>query len=447
MSAQVPLETVFLLVAVMASAALGAAAERPGVVNAADFARADSPTAGLQEAVDALPKEGGVVNIPPGTYLLRRALVLRSHVTLRGSGSTTILTRGKQAHTRLAKPARKGEMTLEVESTDGFRPGDEVALMDDPMHGWYMAHCIVKEVAPKRLTVAEPIVSGHDEGVFKPERNAIVVNFFPFIRGGRAHWDAEVADVAILDLVLDGNLKENPGPWRDFTLAAIHFANVSDSLVRGVTIRGSVGDGIGVQGGHDDRVESCLVEGCRGHGLHPGTSLRGAVFANNISRRNEGDGLYFCWEVVGITVSGNLFHDNTGSGVGGLGEGGKGGDRFNVVANNVCRRNARRGIEAVRGANNVITGNVCLDNSQSKPGQFSGILLADTTHTLVSGNRCGTEGDKPTQKFGIEECGKSDHNVVAANLCEGNAQGGIAIVGRNTQATGNVGPLTRPQGK
>jgi parallel beta-helix repeat protein len=310
-----------------------------------------------------------------------------------------------------------------------------------------MAHCIVKEAAPKRLILAEPIASGHEEGVFKPERNAIAVNFFPFVRGGRAHWDREVADVAILDLVLDGNLKVNPGPWRDFTLAAIHFANVSDSLVRGVTVRGSVGDGIGVQAGRDNRVESCLVESCRGHGLHPGTSLRGATFANNISRRNDGDGLYFCWEVVGITVTGNLFHDNAGHGIGGIGEGGKGGDRFNVVANNICRRNARHGIEAVRGANNVITGNVCLDNSQAKPGQFTGIHLADTTHTIVSGNRCGSEGDKPAQKLGIEECGKSDHNVVAANLCDGNAQGGIAIVGKNTQATGNVGTLVRDQGR
>lgn len=72
---------------------------------------------------------------------------------------------------------------------------------------------------------------------------------------------------AVNDLTLDGNLAEDPGPWTDFTLAAIHFANVSDGLVRGVTVRGSVGDGIGVQSGRDNRVESCLVENCRENGL------------------------------------------------------------------------------------------------------------------------------------------------------------------------------------
>ena len=118
-----------------------------------------------------------------------------------------------------------------------------------------------------------------------------MVNYFPMMRASRRHSDPPVTDVALLDLTLDGNLKENPGPWTDFTLSAIHWGNVSDSLVRDCAVRGSVGDGIGVQGGHDNRAESCLVEDCRKHGLHPGTSLRGAVFSGNVSRRNGGDGV------------------------------------------------------------------------------------------------------------------------------------------------------------
>jgi parallel beta-helix repeat protein len=425
------------------AASLSVAAQKKAVLSVADFFRPESPTCGIQEAIDALPPSGGVVVIPPGTYRLRRATVLRSHVTLRGSGPTSILTRGKEVHAKLTAPARKGETSVEVETTKGLRAGDEVALLDNRMRGWYMAHCLIKAVEPRRLTFAAPIVSGHKEGVFDPKRAAVVVNYFPFIRGSRMHSGKRVVDVGVLDLTLDGNRKENPGPWSCFTLSAIHFANVSDAVVRGVTVRGSVGDGIGVQGGADNRVESCLVEHCRGHGLHPGTSLRGGVFANNISRHNGRDGLYFCWQVVGITVTNNLFHDNGGSGIGGLGEGGKGGDRFNVVSNNVCRNNGRWGIQAVRGHNNVISGNICLDNSRSKPGRYSGIYVADTTHTVISGNRCGTYGGKPTQKYGIEEHGKSDANVFSANICAGNLQGGIAVVGKRTQLSANVGTIAR----
>ncbi len=420
------------------------AAQPKAVLDAADFARAGSATCGIQEAMDALPPSGGVVNIRPGTYVMRRAIVLRSHVTLRGAGPTTVLTRGKQAHAKLTKPARKGETSVEVASTAGFRVGDEVAVLDNRMRGWYMAHCILKAIGPKRLGFVKPIESGHKVGLFEPKRGAVVVNFFPFIVGSRLYSGKPVVDVGIFDLALDGNLKQNPGPWKCFTLSAIHFANVSDSVVRGVVVRGSVGDGIGVQGGADNRVEGCLVERCRGHGLHPGTALRGGVFANNISRHNGGDGLYFCWQCVGVTVTNNLLHDNDGSGIGGLGEGGTGGDRFNVVSNNVCRHNGRWGIQAVRGRNNIITGNICLDNSRSKPGRYSGILVADTTHTLVTGNRCGTDGKKPTQKFGIEESGKSDANVFSANICEGNLAGGIAIVGKSSQLSANIGTIVRP---
>jgi len=431
---------ILLLVASMAGAA-----EQKAELNARDFFDPQSPTCGIQEAIDALPAEGGVVFVPPGRYCLRRALLLRSHVTLRGAGSTSILTRGKEAHAKLTRPARKGESNVEVESTAGFRTGDEVAILDDRMHGWHMAHAIIKEIAPKRLTFTEPIFSGHNEAVFSLERNAVVVNYFPFICANRMHFGDPVTEITILDLTFDGNLKENPGRWTDFTLAAIHLANVSDSLVRGCTIHGSVGDGIGVQGGQDNRVESCLVEHCRVHGFHPGTSLRGAVFTNNISRHNGGDGLYFCCVVVGITVTDNLLHDNGRCGVGGLGAGCNAFDSFNVVAHNIIRHNGQWGIQAVGGKNNVITGNICLDNSQKQPGQYSGILVGDSTHTVVSGNRCGSDQEKPTQKFGIEEQGTSDANVIANNLCEGNLQDGLSVVGGKTQVSGNVGTARRPK--
>ena len=127
------------------------------------------------------------------------------------------------------------------------------------------------------------------------------------------------------------------------------------------------------------------------------------MFAGNVSRRNGGDGLYFCSQVVGIIVTGNLFHDNGTSGVGGLGAGGAG-DRFNVVTDNVCRHNGRWGIQAVGGRDNVISGNI-----------------------------------------GIEEQGSSDANVITGNLCQGNREGGIAVVGLKSEVSANLGPLARRQ--
>ena len=78
-----------------------------------------------KEAIDALPMQGGVVVIPPRTYVLRRSVALRRHVRLQGAGSTTVLTRGQEAVTKLREPARKGDTVIAVESVEGFRVGVE----------------------------------------------------------------------------------------------------------------------------------------------------------------------------------------------------------------------------------------------------------------------------------------------------------------------------------
>ena len=130
-----------------------------------------------------------------------------------------------------------------------------------------------------------------------------------------------------------------------------------------------------------------------------------------------------------IHITDNLLYENTANGIGGLGVGN---DRFNVVANNFCRRNGNSGIHAINGRDNIITGNICIDNSQSELGRYSGISILDSKLTMVSANRSGTEGDNPMQKFGIEEQGNSDLNVTVDNICEGNAIGGIGIAGKAT---------------
>ncbi len=54
-----------------------------GVVDAAGF-----PT--LQAALDAVPREGGIVRLPPGTFEISEPLRIRGdHVCLQGSGTAT----------------------------------------------------------------------------------------------------------------------------------------------------------------------------------------------------------------------------------------------------------------------------------------------------------------------------------------------------------------------
>src|SRR4051812_34468388 len=73
---------------------MGHAQERP-VLNSDDY-----PT--IQEAVDALPPDGGTVVVPARSYTLPRKIRLPSHVELRGEGmDATILTLADGANDHL----------------------------------------------------------------------------------------------------------------------------------------------------------------------------------------------------------------------------------------------------------------------------------------------------------------------------------------------------------
>ncbi|MBM4081621.1 MAG: hypothetical protein FJ278_18095, partial [Planctomycetes bacterium] len=329
------------------------------IVNAGDFYSAASPSSGIQEAVDSLPPSGGTVFVPSGTWLLKRGIHLRNNVSLRGAGPSTVLKRCPQVMSKLTKSAKPGEMEVTVESAKGFEVGGEVGVFDKQQRGWYITHAFVKEV---RLPAATSAAQAGENALvlskpltkpYEPEKDAGVVNYFPAIVAEQKR------NVSVEDLCVDGDLANNPGPVSDFTFAGIHFYATSDLRVTRCTVRNWPSDGIGVQGGTGNVVSGCTVEGCRGHGMHPGTSLRNSVWTDNICRKNTADGIYFCADVRYIVVSNNVCSENGANGIGGIGNGN---DKFNVVSSNVCVRNGRHGIQAFEGDNHSIVNNICLSN-------------------------------------------------------------------------------------
>jgi parallel beta-helix repeat protein len=393
------------------------------VVSVGDIVAAESPTGGVQEAIDALGPDGGLVVIPPGVYTLRRSIVLASNVTLRGSGPATVLRRDAGAYSLLARncPAKSNE--VELRDTAGFEPGQEVAIRDVEQNGWGVLHAIVKEVKGKRLVLDRPTT---DE--YLMSREAAAIHGFPAFHG------VEKTMFAIENLTIDGNLEKQPEDTPvDFTLSAVHLVRCTLARVRDVTVIGWPSDGIGVQGGGDVQVIGCTAKGCRGHGFHPGTSIKGAVFTGNVGHDNGRDGLYFCMRVKFITVSNNVFRGNGWNGIGGLGDAF---DEWNVCTGNTCVENGRAGIDLSSGKNNVVSANVCVNNSQRVPGKYPGILIRDTTGSVIANNRASDDQEKPTQRTGIAETGKSDYNVITGNNLGGSAKA-IEKVGQHTEVSGN----------
>lgn len=91
--------------------------------NVLNFSNVPSFTSGLQEAIDALPESGGVVEVPPGIYTLQRHVRLRNNVLIRGSGNASRITRTAEVSSPLAQEANDGDVAVQVESAKAFNPG------------------------------------------------------------------------------------------------------------------------------------------------------------------------------------------------------------------------------------------------------------------------------------------------------------------------------------
>lgn len=396
---------------------------RPAI-DAADYYDPESPSGGLQEAIDAVPRAGGAVTIPPGVYLLKRGLVLRGGVTLRGAGPGTVLRKAPEVLSALAADVPEKATQVEVQDAAGFEVGMEIGILDRAMRGWHITHAHITAVEGNRIEFHPPTHRSYEVA-----RDGMVVSHFPAITASGQ------ADFTIESLRIEGDLPRQPTTrTSDFTFAAVHIVNCRRLRLRDLFINGWPSDGIGVQGGSEAQVTDCIVQGCRGNGFHPGTSLVNAVFTGNIGRENEWDGLYFCMYVRHSTVSNNVFYRNGWSGIGGLGNGG---DEWNTVSANTCVANGRAGIQVNDGKNNTVTGNVCLNNSQSAPGRWAGITIQNSTGSLIVGNRVSDNQETPTQLVGISERGDSDHNLITGNHLHG-SQTPLETVGAHTQVTGNL---------
>src|SRR5262249_32867930 len=136
----------------------------------------DSPTGGIQEAIDSLSPGGGVVTIPAGEYLLRQSIRLRDGMTLQGSGEATVLRKNKQFGSKL-KDTNSGK-TIQVRDASGFHAGEEIGLFDRTSVGWLHGHGVIIEVKGNELFLHK-----NPGAKFDPANGAAVINYFPAISG------------------------------------------------------------------------------------------------------------------------------------------------------------------------------------------------------------------------------------------------------------------------
>ena len=333
-----------------------------------------SLTAGIQEAINALPASGGVVQIPAGEYLIFRSIKLKANITIQGEGRSTVITRPTEKFLDVTEDVTKNTNSFKVSNTAGVVLGHEYCIKSSDQGGWHCKHGVVSSIKGNTINL-EPVFALPDIEYLSKDK-IVAANWFPIFY---AH---EIERVSISNLAIQGNVTDRNREKTDFTVAAIHTHRCSEVVVEGIYIKDYPGDGIGIQSGTANRVSKCIIDGCIGQGLHPGTGISHSIFENNISSNNTQDGFYFCLGVNHIHCTGNHLLNNRRHGIGGLTKP----DRYNIVTQNYCSKNGRHGIDAANSYYNIIENNFIDNNSQSEAGKYAGLLLTEYEGTVVRNN-------------------------------------------------------------
>ncbi len=326
----------------------------------------------LQAAVDYVARlGGGVVQVGPGTYLMRDSLHLRSGVTVRGCGAETILRKADSAESPLILDGDYGEEQITVADPAGFAPGVGVAVKDDHSDGFHTTVCTIIAAEGNTFQLSGPLVFD-----CMVADHAVAQTIYPVISG------YYVTGVRLEGLTIDGNRAHNPA-LNGCRGGGIFLYESDGAVITDCRVYGYSGDGISFQKCADVRVERCECAGNSGLGLHPGSGSQRPVVLDCYSHDNGEIGLFVCWRVRGGRFERNTLARN---GRVGISIGHK--DTDNLFVENVVVENGWCGVhfrdesEPMAGHRNRFVRCRIQDNgTTSEPGV--GVRIDGATHDLA----------------------------------------------------------------
>lgn len=230
---------------------------------------------------------GGTLRILPGTYTLRNAIHLRPHITLQGSGETTVLRKADGVVTALVRDSDWYEYGVQVKDANGLAPGDGIMLRSKSGPGEWQF-----DVLRATVTAVQGDVLFLDRLTrenFWIEKEATAATIFPILTA------EDIDDVQVRDLVLDGNRGRNEYVNGNFA-GAVFIQSCNRWRFANVIARDYNGDGFSFQVCDDIQFEGCRTLNNAGLGFHPGSGSQRPVFRECVARGNN-LGLFFCWSV------------------------------------------------------------------------------------------------------------------------------------------------------
>lgn len=382
-------------------AAVNSAAQRHEGENSLPGARAVIDAArfpNLQAALDALPEEGGVVNLPPGEFEIEEPLMLkRGDVLLQGSGTATHIKNVNQE----GKPA----LVLE-------HPKGENASRNERL--W-------------RIQLANFRITGNEKsgpGIVAKQINEV------FIQGVTASYhggDGIVLDFCYEDPRVVGCLiTYNKGTGlnllgcHDIVVSSCQFEENQDALhcfngfnlcMTGNCLDDHLGHGVVIENTYGSVVSGNMIEECKGRALIMDRDCYGNTVSANVIAHNGGG--VELKDAHGCAVSANTFTINKEFGV----RVAPGSGRITLTGNNFSNSYLGEG-KIRRGANDQDAGGLVLEGTND-------VAVVGNVFSSVRPKALSTEGD-PSRRVNFSQNvltdAQSDHGQLQDSVTTDNLE-------------------------
>ena len=246
----------------------------------------------LQAAIDALPAEGGVVVIPPGTFEIAAPLLLTTgDVLLRGSGSAT--------HIKNANVEGASALVIRPRDRETNRRSRlwrvqvaDLRLTGNPGSGHGIEALGVNEIFLDGVTVSEHGGDGvHLDDCYEdPRVTDCLITYNKanglYIKGGH-------------DIVVVGNhFEENR--------EAVRCVDGFNLCMTGNNLDDHLGDGVVIENTYGSVVSGNMIEECKGTAIVLDRDCYGITLSSNVIAHHQGGGIDLR-DAHGCAVSANTF--------------------------------------------------------------------------------------------------------------------------------------------
>ena len=394
----------------------------------------------IQMAVDALPPEGGTVYLPAGIYKISEPIIVKkSDVSLTGEGTATILLNtSEEGKNTIELIGTEEEPIWRVKVSDMHLKGNEkcgnaiyanwineISLSDmwidhHGKSGIYLDYCYEN---PR--VYDNNIAYNKEMGVLLDGCHDIVISANQMEENGVGIYGKGLYNATVTGNNIDDHIKN-----------CIYFINTLGSIITANMLENCLGKSVIL----DEKCNGIVVTGntFRMPGVLSVFKTKGVVITGNAFDASESTALEV-EESELITVSGNIF-SGSGEGVNRI-YGMVMKDVIDVaISGNTIVKPLEGGIYILGDTSAYIniTGNTIKNPSYENPGMYSGILIHNTSHSIISNNIVIDDGEAKSMKSAIEETGNSDYNIITNNRLNKGMSGSIDSRGMNTRKESNL---------